>query len=190
VTNAAGADVGDKFANAGATRTVVYDATAAKYYELVTLVTPISWTDAKTAAEAAGGLLASPSTEAKMTFVKQAYTNADLPDRGAADGTNGAWIGAQQADNSPSPGEGWAFLDGSPLPANSPLWNTAGGAVEPNDGDSVENNAENFAALFYGTTLAAPTDPLDLKIIYDAGSGGTATQPKYLIQYDTKAAIQ
>ena len=42
------------------------------------------------AATAAGGALASPSTSAKMTFIKQAYTNVDLPEGGAAS-ASGAW---------------------------------------------------------------------------------------------------
>lgn len=183
ILSAAGADVGDRFVKDA--RVIVLDATAGKYYELVTPAAAITWDEANAAATTAGGILASPSTDARMTFVKQAYTSTDLPDGGAATGTNGAWIGVLQAAGGLLPGDNWSFLDGTALPGASPLWNKPG---EPNDGGSAaEVGAENFGALFYGKTAAVT----DLEMIYDAGaSGSTDRQSKYLIEYAASAAIK
>ena len=106
-------DVGDRF-TAG-TRTIVFDATGNRYLELVTAAAPVTWAEAEAAAIAAGGALASPSTNARMTFIKQAYTNVDLPEGGAASGSNGAWIGLRQSAGGALPGDNWAFFNGETL---------------------------------------------------------------------------
>lgn len=183
-------DVGDRYvSDTNLARTVVYDAVAAKYYELVTLVLPappLTWTDARIAAQSVGGDLASPSSDEKMLFIKQAYTrDADLPGGGTASGSNGAWIGLEQAASSATKDSGWKFLDGVDLAPASPLWNLD----EPNDGGGApaEGNIENFAAIFHGRDPVAT----DLGMIYDAGQVGvTDKQPKYLMEYPNKAAVK
>ncbi len=175
-------DVGDRF-TAG-TRTIVFDATGNRYLELVTAPAPLTWAEAEAAATAAGGALASPSTSAKMTFIKQAYTNVDLPEGGAASGGNGAWIGLRQTAGGALPGDNWAFLNGEALPGDSLLWNRPS---EPNDGGSpTEGAREDFGALFYGKTGAIS----DLEMIYDAGVTGTDKQTKYLVEWTTKESVK
>jgi hypothetical protein len=176
-------DVGDRF-TAG-NRTIVFDATTNRYLELVTAPAPMTWAEADAAATAAGGALASPSTDARMTFIKQAYTNVDLPEGGAASGSNGAWIGLRQSAGGTLPGDNWAFLNGDTLPGASLLWNRPS---EPNDGGSVSEAAqEDFGALFYGKTGAIS----DLEMIYDAGvTGFTDRQTKYLVEWTAKENVK
>jgi hypothetical protein len=179
LTTAGSIDIGDVF-TAGS-RTVVFDTVNSRYYELKS-GTPVDYATAKAAAATAGGLLASPSDAAKMAFIKVAF-QAQLPLGGAATGANGAWIGLEQAPSSPTPGDGWTFLDGTALPGASALWNKP---TEPNDaGNATESNSENFGAIFAGKTNVET----DLELIYDAGVGATSTQPMYLIEYATKEAI-
>jgi hypothetical protein len=179
LTTAGSLDVGDTY-TAGA-RTVVYDSVHKRYYELKT-GPAVDYATAKAAATTAGGILASPSDAAKMAFIKVAFA-AQLPLGGAATGGNGAWIGVEQAPGGATPGDNWAFLDGTPLPATSSLWNKPG---EPNDGGgSAETGSENFGAIFAGKTAAET----DLELIYDAGVAASATQPMYLIEFATKEAV-
>jgi hypothetical protein len=179
LTVAGSIDVGDTF-TAGS-RTVVYDSVNKRYYEFVA-APAISQAAAKKAAVDAGGQLASPSSVAKMAFIKVAFPAPKLPVGDDATGGNGAWIGLEQAAGSTELAAGWTFLDGSPLPADTLLWNKP---TEPNDADGAENGAENFAAIFGGKTTAET----DLEMIYDAGAGTAATQDAYLIEYATKEAI-
>jgi hypothetical protein len=149
-----------------------FDPVTGHGYELVTASG--TWADANAAVAAAarGGYLAVLDTPQEMQQVN------DWFNLGAATGSNGTWIGAQQAADSASPGAGWSWVNGTPLDASaaSPLWNNQGGAAEPNDADGTENNQENFGAIFEGTGT---------NLIYDAGAtGSTEIQTAYLIEYD------
>ena len=175
ITAADGLDVGDRYAKDG--REVVYDAVGLKYYEFVP--TAATWDAAKVAAETAGGYLAVLSTPLEMLFVNQAYDAL-----GGEDGTDGTWVGASQATGATQPGEAWTWLDGSPIAADSELWNDAFGGL-PLDSGGIEDGQAQYGAIYNGVAA----NPSDTKLLYDNGTVAS-TLPKYLIEYDTQAAVK
>lgn len=166
-------DVGDRYTKGG--REVVYDAIGKKYYEFV--ATPGTWDAAKAAAVAAGGYLAVLSTPLEMLFVNQAYEQL-----GGPDGVDGTWVGASQISGATAPGEGWTWLDGSALAADSELWNDEFGGL-PLDSGLPENGQAQYGAVYNGKSSS------DTKLLYDSGTA-TDALPKFLIEYDSAAAVK
>jgi len=180
VTSTVG-DIGDVYKDSTNTRTVVLNAANNRYYEVVTK--PLTWAAAEADAVVLGGKLASPSDAASLLVIKLAFGTV-LPLGGAASGSNGAWVGLQQAPSSAAKDAGWTFVDSTALPPASPFWNPG----EPNDAaGATEGNLENFAAIFAGMTAAET----DLKMFYDAGAtGSTDVQPMYVLEFENKAAVK
>lgn len=143
-------------------------------YELVSA--DVTWEQARDLAVARGGYLAVLDTPAEMAQVNDWYLlSAD------ASGTTGTWIGASQAADAATPDAGWSWINNTPLAADpaSALWNNLAPFEEPNDGAGTgETGLENFAAIYEGSGS---------NLIYDAGTGITATQSGFLIEYDTAA---
>jgi hypothetical protein len=88
------------------------------WYEFVPAPNGISWTDAKLAAEAAGGHLATVTSPAENDFIVTRFPQAF---------TSGAWLGGDQPDGTIGPANDWRWVTGEP-------WNYANWAPgEPND---------------------------------------------------------
>jgi hypothetical protein len=166
-------DVGDRYVKDA--REVVFDSTGNKYYEFVPA--PATWDAAQAAAVAAGGYLAVLSSPLEMLFVNQAYDGL-----GGPDGVDGTWVGATQVTGATAPGEGWTWVDGSALAADSELWNDEFGGL-PLDSGLPEDGQAQYGAIYNGQSST------DTKLLYDNGTAA-GTLPKYLIEYDSQAAIK
>lgn len=95
-------------------------------YELITTSSPISWTDARDAALASGGYLATISSNEENSFVAS-LGNANL-----------RWIGAFQSPGSTEPTGGWAWVTGEPFTFTNWYFN------EPNN----EGGSEHYIVLW------------------------------------------
>jgi hypothetical protein len=112
-----------------------------------------------------------------MLFVNQAYDGL-----GGPTGLDGTWVGAGQANGATAPGEGWAWIDGTPLAADSELWNDEYGGL-PLDSGLPEDGEAQYGAIYDGLSSS------DTKLLYDHGTA-TDTLPKFLIEYDGKASVK
>jgi hypothetical protein len=166
-------DVGNRYTKGG--REVIFDEVGKKYYEFV--ATPATWNAAQAAAVAAGGYLAVLSSRLEMLFINQAYEGL-----GGPDGVDGTWVGATQVTGATAPGEGWTWVDGSALAADSELWNDEFGGL-PLDSGLPENGQAQYGAIYNGQSS------IDTKLLYDTGTA-TDTLPKFLIEYDSAAVIK
>lgn len=111
-------------------------------YEVVAVPGGISWEDARDAASAAGGHLATITSAAENDFVWNLVK--DRPELWYVDGANntvGPWLGGFQVDGAPEPDGGWQWLNGE-----GPFDYTNWAAGEPNN----SNNSEHRAG-FFGT---------------------------------------
>ena len=106
------------------------------FYEAVDLGIEVSWDDAKSAAEAAGGYLATITSAEEDDWVTANLLPLISGTRG--DGAIGPWIGGYQDLSSPAyaePSGGWVWITGEP-------WDyTAWYPNEPNNGGS---NGEKY----------------------------------------------
>ena len=84
----------------------------------------LTWPEAKAAAEAAGGHLATITSQKEWDIVRV------IP------GASNVWLGGYQAPGSKEPAGGWAWVTGEPMTA------TAWMAGEPNDGGGGEHYME------------------------------------------------
>jgi hypothetical protein len=172
-------DVGDRYtSDTDPTRVIVYDPIGQKYYEFVKPAAPVTWDAARVEAAAKGGDLAVLDTPADMLFVNYAYD-----DLGGPFGDDGTWVGASQAAGATQPGEGWTWIDGTVLAADSELWNDEFGGL-PLDSGLPEAGKAQYGTIYNGLT------PSDTKLLFDHGAAGTGTNPKYLIEYANKEAIK
>lgn len=104
------------------------------WYQVVSVGTAIDWNSAQSSAVAAGGYLATITTDPENTFVYNlAFANV------AAWGSvalleYGPWLGGYQLPGSSEPDGGWQWIPADPFGYTN--WNTA---TEPNDLDEVED---------------------------------------------------
>jgi hypothetical protein len=141
------------------------------YYELVVAPGGITWAAADTAAQNAGGYLATLTSVAENTFAFNLA--AATPSAWFIDGPGnglGPWLGGYQATFLSEPAGGWVWGTGE-------SWSyTNWASGEP----SNYNNIEDRLQLFGSQTLMAAT-------WNDIPSGGNADGPAhaYLIEYNT-----
>jgi hypothetical protein len=157
------------------------DAATGHGYELVS--NSLTWNEAQAFAATKGGYLAVLDTPAEMLFINTNYDGL-----GGPTGEDGTWVGASQAAGSVGVADGWtwnvgvpvATVPGTPIPAESELWNDAFGGLPLDNGDG-ENGSAQFGAIYDGTSQT------DTKLLYDQGTA-TDSLPKFLIEYDAAAS--
>jgi hypothetical protein len=141
------------------------------YYQLVIVPTGITWLDASTAAQNAGGYLATLTSTPENTFVYNLAaqdSNAwfiDTPANGL-----GPWLGGYQSPSSSEPTGGWNWVSGE-------TWSyTNWASGEPNNNAGIEDKLQ----LFGSQTLMAAT-------WNDLPSSGNADGPAhaYVIEFNT-----
>ena len=103
-------------------------------YQVVTVASGISWTDARDQAASLGGYLVSIHSDAENDFVKSLVrANASLWSSG---GYRGCWLGGYQQPGSAEPAGGWSWVSGE-------AWTySAWGAGEPNNAAGYEHVLE------------------------------------------------
>jgi len=141
------------------------------YYQLVLAAAGITWLDANTAAQNAGGYLATLTSASENTFVYNlaAGTSSawfiDAPNNGI-----GPWLGGYQSPASAEPAGGWNWVTGE-------TWSyTNWASGEPSNYIGIEDRLN----LFGSQTLMAGT-------WNDFPSGGNADGPAiaYIIEYNS-----
>ena len=140
------------------------------------------WTTANAAAIAAGGHLLTIESDAELGFIRDSFAGATVNGLGDDTGTNGTWIGLTQALDQAAVGDGWNWTSalgaeggGAAFPGTSPLWN--GG--EPNDAGGVEDNQDQYGAIFQGDA------PTDTQLIYD----WNGSLPNYIVEFDSALTL-
>lgn len=99
------------------------------WYELVVSSTVLTWHEAKSAAEAAGGYLVTVTSQAETDFIVSAFGAQDI---------QLAWLGAYQDRNDPAysePSGGWKWITGEPWLYTN--WEPA--SHEPNNSKGIED---------------------------------------------------
>lgn len=141
------------------------------YYQLVIVPTGITWLDASTAAQAAGGYLATLTSASENTFVYNIASQdnsawfIDTPANGL-----GPWLGGYQSPASIEPSGGWNWVTGE-------AWSyTNWASGEPSNYAGIEDRLQ----LFGSQTLKAAT-------WNDLPSGGNADGPAhaYVVEYNS-----
>ncbi len=99
------------------------------FYDIVSAPGTISWEDANSAATAAGGYLATITSQAENDFVFGLVNNAIY-----WDGSSGPWLGGFQSPATQQPAANWQWVTGE-------VWNyTAWQAGQPNDSGGKDEN--------------------------------------------------
>lgn len=117
------------------------------FYEPVVESMGIGFYDAQRAAEEKGGHLATIGSKEENDFV---FKLVDDDKYWGTDDYNGygPWIGAYQDSEAAKPDDGWSWITEEEWTYD----NWSPGAGEPNDGDDVEDHAEDCAHYFcYGS---------------------------------------
>jgi hypothetical protein len=124
-------------------------------YELIQSSAPISWTDARDAAVARGGYLATVTSSAENTIV------------GNLGNLNISWIGGFQPPGSAEPAGGWSWVTGEPF--NYTHWYYS----EPNNGGT---GAQDYIVMWnaYGDSWWVDNDNL--------GQGWATSE--FVVEYD------
>jgi len=148
------------------------------WYEVVYVENGISWTVAKAAAEAAGGYLATSTSEEENAFLFS-LINDNKYWYWDGDNYEGPWLGGYQTDNGGGPGDNWAWVSGEPWSYTN--WESRAGA--PNDRDGTESGEEDYLAFFTmggsGTFAGKWNDLPDMGVHFSLqGERG------YIIEYD------
>jgi hypothetical protein len=133
------------------------------WYEAVPAPQGINWTDAETAAEAAGGYLATITAESENTFIFNLVT--DVSYWYPSEHVNGPWIGGYQPVGSAEPAGEWSWVTGEP-------WGYANWAV--NEPDNASGN-QQVLSFFSWDTTPRPT--------WDDNSAAWAGNKAYIIEY-------
>jgi len=112
------------------------------YYQVVGLAAPISWSDANTAATAAGGYLATITSANENTFVFNLTNSPAYWDQSVND--HGPWLGGFQPSGSQEPAGGWQWVTqpgaGSPEPFSYTNW----AAGQPSNDNGIEDSLNFF----------------------------------------------
>lgn len=111
------------------------DGSNGHFYEAVSVPEGISWTDAKTAAELAGGYLATITSEPENAFVFSLIDDASF----WKPGVGGPWLGGYQPEGSPEPDGGWRWVTD-----NESFDYTHWAPGEPSDSHRIENRLHYF----------------------------------------------
>jgi hypothetical protein len=114
-------------------------------YQAVLVPSGISWSDAKAAAEAAGGFLATIASAEENSFVYSLVSD-NLYWHTAGGYAVGPWLGALQPNGSPEPDGNWGWVNGEPFTYS----NWLPGQPNNNGGD------ENFAHFCGASNTMGP----------------------------------
>jgi hypothetical protein len=105
------------------------------FYEPVIVPEGITWTDAKLAAEQAGGYMVTPTSQDENNFVFSLIDEAKYCSNG------GPWIGGFQQEGAPEPNEGWGWITGEPFDFSK--WATG----QPNEYQNLNENVIRYTKL-------------------------------------------
>jgi|GEM_PF-1501706 len=103
-------------------------------YQAIATAEPITWTQARQAAEEAGGYLATITSPEENAYVHSLIDN-DL----YWNGPSGPWIGGYQPEGSPEPGGGWRWVTDEPFVYTN--WDSS----QPNN----QGNQESYLQFGY-----------------------------------------
>jgi hypothetical protein len=138
------------------------------YYQLVAVPGGISWSAANTAAQNAGGYLATLTSSAENSFVytNLASLNASVWFTDTSGNSEGPWLGGFQPNGSSEPSGGWSWVTGE-------AWSfTSWSPGEPNNFNPNEDYLQFFGA---GSSINSN---------WNDAAGAVAVRG-YLIEYDT-----
>ena len=110
------------FASSGAIAAPVQWPGNGQYYEAVCVEGGITWGEARMAAQAAGGYLATPTSEAENEFVFSLVDASEFWDEGSTGWSRGPWLGGFQNHNSTDyaePAGGWEWVTQSWVPGDA-----------------------------------------------------------------------
>jgi hypothetical protein len=105
------------------------------FYEPIIVPEGITWTDAKLAAEEAGGYLVTPTSQEENNYV------FSLIDEDKYCSNGGPWIGGYQPGGATEPNEGWSWITGEPFDFSN--W----AAGQPNEYQNLNENVIRYAQL-------------------------------------------
>ncbi len=150
------------------------------FYEAVACETNITWGEAKSAAEEAGGYLACITSQEENMFVFSLVRDrSDLwfhPP--TLDWTLGPWLGGYQPNGSPEPAGGWQWLSGE-------AWNyTDWHPGQPDNYWTWKGMPENY--LNYVYSVADPViEPYWNDASYDVSGWGVGAEVRgYVVEYE------
>jgi hypothetical protein len=148
-------------------------------YRTVVVPGGISWTDARAAAEAAGGYLATVTSAAENDFVFALVDQPQYWNQEPGGSDLGPWLGALQPEDSGNPAANWTWVSGE-------AWSyTAWFSGEPNN---FEGAGENYLSYkCYGTAGCRSSGWNDLPD--NISVYGTAVL-SYVIEFDTAVDVE
>lgn len=112
------------------------------WYRAVLSLEALSWTEAKIAAEAAGGYLATSTSIEENEFIFELIDSPEFWIPGTSSAQLGPWLGGYQTDDTSGAASNWHWVTGE-------LWSfTNWNAGEPNNALGIENYLHFFD---YGT---------------------------------------
>lgn len=112
------------------------------YYQVVGLSSPISWSDANTAATQAGGYLATITSASENTFVFNLTNSSAYWDQSVND--HGPWIGGFQPAGSPEPAGGWQWVTETGASSPEPFVYTNWAVNQPSNDNGIEDSLNYF----------------------------------------------
>lgn len=149
------------------------------YYEAVLVPGGITWEQARVAAFARGGYLATLTSAAENDFAHSLIARSSrywaASGNASSPSTVGPWIGLSQTNGSPEPAGGWTWVTGQPLD----YANWAPG--RPNNLENKENYAHFWGAGADNrakTWNDIPNDPRDLVTV------ASVRPVAYVVEYD------
>jgi hypothetical protein len=131
-------------------------------YEAVSVPEAITWTAASQAAEAAGGYLATITSQEENDFVFN-LVDDEIYWHWNGNAGEGPWLGGYQLDGASEPDGGWVWVTGEPLSYTN--WDV----VQPNNKYINENRIHFFGGDVGQTPVATWNDIYDDPAAYGFG---------------------
>jgi Lectin C-type domain len=130
------------------------------YYEVITTPQIISWTDARDAAAAKGGYLATVTSAAEDAFIQNLASNSPI------------WLGGFQPAGSSEPSGGWRWVTSEPFSYTNWLFS------EPSDNGLSPYGPENYVQAYFAYYGRWGWNDL-------SDFNPNAGHPRYVIEYPT-----
>jgi hypothetical protein len=148
-------------------------------YQAVLAPGGISWTDAKKAAEHAGGYLATITSNTENAFVFALVDHPEYWNQEPGGSDLGPWLGGYQTVDTGNPAENWAWVSGEP-------WSyTTWYSGEPNNYLGAGENYLSYKC--YGTAGCRSSDWNDLPD--NISVFGTSVR-SYVIEFDAASGVE